>query len=84
MSIRGTDLPTIEYCEGGLGLALPDRVIRNPPALARSRQISQRRFQPELKKLASAQSHGMAVNAVVAGCGAVALAAGQIQKYPRM
>ena len=59
-------------------------VIRNPPTLARSRQISQRRFQSELKKLTSAQRDGMAVNAVAAGHGAVALAAGQIQKYPRM
>src|SRR5271165_1288964 len=59
-------------------------VIGNPPALARSRQLSQRRVQSELKELTSAQSDGMAVNAMAAGHGTVALAARQIQKYPRM
>src|SRR6266705_2730026 len=59
-------------------------VIGNPSTLARPRQISHRRFQPELKKLTSAQSDGMAVNAVAAGHGAGALAAGQAQQYPRM
>src|SRR5580658_2826070 len=59
-------------------------VIGNTTALSRTRQLSQRRLQSELKKFARTQSHGMTIDIVAAGGCTVAHAAGQIQKYSRV
>src|ERR1019366_3671786 len=59
-------------------------VIRNTPTLSWSWQLSQRRLQPELKKLARTQRNCMAIHVITAGHSAVAHAAGQIQNYSRV
>jgi hypothetical protein len=59
-------------------------VIGNAPHPAGSRQLSESRFQSELKELASAQRNGMAIDAVTPGGSAIRHAARQIQQYSRV
>jgi hypothetical protein len=56
-------------------------VIWNAADPARTRQFPEGGFQADLKELAHAQRHNMAIHAIAASCRTVAHPTGRIQKY---